>query len=1393
MTQPGAPAALQGYRLQALYTLKRVFAEGLGGTHRFQPEGIEDLDILDPDGTLVEAIQVKSYPNLTLSDLEPEKTNSFFHRAADLLRGKHPPTIQLVNFGAIGPELFQAWQGNKVHRDRVTGKLVDKGFEQDEIEELFEFIKLVPVNEEAVLEETLAPIRELSTGINPENALDLFVAWYYQIAEQRRIVGCAELIGKVNSMSRFLAERYHYHQQWYTTIQPLEAVPMEAERIPQLRDEFYAGVGTRYEHILADLDFPREHKIAEMSRAFRESKVVILHAASGQGKSTLACRYLHDFYPNKWRFAIRRVQDTQQALSIAQALSGFARAVEVPIAVHLDVNPRDGEWPELVRQLGQEPYLEILVTVREEDYRRANISGADLSFANLNLDFDQAEARLIYDRAFSRASQWDFLDFDAAWDAFGGQGPLMEFVYLLTQTETLQQRLSGQIQRIEDEVRGHQSSADGLRLLSLVSLASAYGARLRTRDVIELLRLPAPNATLERFEQEYLLRRTVDGLYLEGLHPIRSQILSGLLIHIDANPWLEIVAQAFPVVLEEDLETFILHALVDEDHRADTERFLDLVTSLQPQTWSGMAGILRSLLWTGAREYVEANQAMLDRANEELGPGWWFAVDLDFTLPGEGPGLGDWWTTMGSLIPPDRQARIKAIRESQTPKDTVFQRSHEWLRSLATTPEPPSTPRDWQHVAEVWYWAARLTPDQLRQDWVQKDNLEASVVDLPLETLADLSFSFHQIDSERHQTWLISHEDTLHRRLAGELAILALETVDTTLKIHFIPSGDVEGDSSDLLHNETVANISLIRRLFPGYGRYGSQGYGFKPAGIELPQGDSTRKEGIPATHLIPRWPVWLSGVVSSIARLRHRPDSWAAYLDMRVGIRRSIVNCLDDMNEGLVKFYRRDKPINILSEHIDLEAWENCRLQLSGEMDLPKPAVDPWGFASETADGSHVQALARQQQIPTAIALQKYKPYLQAQREYFAAFRNFFDQALAVWTTNAQVGKLYPNDPAREVILGKLRELDVETSPHLPVLNLFDARTHLSEYQQHFRTLFAQHLGEDGIAALEKRESEALEMSWALWYYYAYEPWKGAANPRQQVWQWMKAVRRQIVARIQQALETMQTPQQSATLLEYDRNWRALPTLWVVLDVDDPIQLYATVLETLVSALRNAMGNPDNEDLDQYLIQEVCQYVVIIPRVQGRMLDDFVWPLYLLSILQADDIKDRPWAYIPAELPEAVHDDLDLTCWNLPEIHAANRLSRSVMTLRQLTSQISEFQGVPDLTEPGMHRLQTYINEEVSPTLSTSLQTFYDATTNLTGRFNSLPEEQQQNEGNLLAAIRTLVEVQEYVRPGEDDGTCQLDLTDIVDYRQRLEKAYLEVEAVRLLWISDILEQSAT
>jgi len=59
---------------------------------------------------------------------------------------------------------------------------------------------------------------------------------------------------------------------------------------------------------------------------------------------------------------------------------------------------------------------------------------------------------------------------------FGGEGPLLEFVYLVNQNASLRARLRDQVRRLQDEVRTGARSVAELQLLRLVSVAAAYAA-----------------------------------------------------------------------------------------------------------------------------------------------------------------------------------------------------------------------------------------------------------------------------------------------------------------------------------------------------------------------------------------------------------------------------------------------------------------------------------------------------------------------------------------------------------------------------------------------------------------------------------------------------------------------------------------------------------------------------------------------------------------------------------------------------------------------------------------------------------------------------------------------------------------------------------------------------
>ena len=816
MSQRGAPAALGGYRVQALYTLKRIF-DNKKQDVIFQPEGIEDLDIL-VDGSLDHLIQVKRYASLQLSDLSPEKSTSFFHRAITELKDSNPPRITLVNFGDIGPELSGAWQGKTSKKKLIRKKLRNLQYSDADIDKLFANIEIVSLGEDALEREVYRLLQEHLTGIDPDSAFDLLHAWLYGCMERRQPITYEITLEKINIVGRFLAERRDYHDQWFTSILPLETYDMSSMRYGQLRQEFYRGGYTRYEHILADLDFEREQKIAEIAEKFDKSNIVIVHAASGQGKTTLALRYVHDNYPAACRFAITRIEDAQHALNIANALNGHARAIQIPMVVYIDIHPRDVNWTALVGQLAQHESLQVLVTVREEDYRRANVPGEGFQFSALELDFDEAEARLLYERA---RHETGFLDFDSAWDAFRGEGPLLEFVHLLTQNTTLYQRLQGQIQKIEAEVYHEELASIDLHLLRLIAVATAYEARVDTQKLLHHLNLCVPEKTLDHFQKEYLIRVSEEG-YIEGLHAIRSRILVSLLTSPDLHPWLPLAQEVLPLLLEEDLETFLLYGFTDQ-----AENLLPTVVKYQPQTWRGRAGVLQGLLWAGLRNYIAINKNVIEDARKLFGPGWYFLVDLNFAGD-EAPSIEDWWESesLAKLFSQEKITQMRELRSRQTPKDIAFEPMIQWFSQLIEAPAKPVLVADWIGASDLLYWASRLGFNQAGS-WLEDTEMDAAVANVTLPILADLSYALFCYDAERFQTWHKQHESTLESRLAQEYEVLFLEKNEDEdlLTVHFVvEEHKLDPEAKDQLHAAAGERLQLVRQLYPTFEKYGSPG-----------------------------------------------------------------------------------------------------------------------------------------------------------------------------------------------------------------------------------------------------------------------------------------------------------------------------------------------------------------------------------------------------------------------------------------------------------------------------------------------------------------------------------------------------------------------------------------
>ena len=542
---PDASPTYRGYRRQALYVLQRILAAEANVS--LQPEFREDLAVYGPDGELQELVQVKDYSQpLVLSNLDPDGQNSFFVRCAHEIEASPDVKLTLASYGPLGPELKKAVEGNDT-REVVAQKIADHGHVT--AEKALLILKRLQVDScsEAILREEIdAKLSQMVTAINPEEAVDALSFWVLLCSEKAQRITRDDLSKKVLNIGRFLVDMTAHEAEWLSTIRNIEDTIVPSERLPLLREEFHSGVAARYEHIQSELDVVRPVWMQALDEGFASCNVLFVHAPSGQGKTTLAYRYLKERCPGITRYEVKCIENPSHALRIARALGVHVRTLGLPVTVYLDIPPQHEGWLELIKELSFYQDIRILATIREEDWRRANVSGAEFRWHHIEMEFAEQEAREVFEHLTENSSVPQFVGFDEAWQRFGGQGPLLEFVYLITQGGLLRERLKEQIERIQDQVRQDRRNRQELNLLRMVSVASTFSSSLNARRLLKELQFPSSGNPLNLLEKEYLVRTSEDGLFIEGLHPIRSRIIADLLCDPITATWGETARECLP-------------------------------------------------------------------------------------------------------------------------------------------------------------------------------------------------------------------------------------------------------------------------------------------------------------------------------------------------------------------------------------------------------------------------------------------------------------------------------------------------------------------------------------------------------------------------------------------------------------------------------------------------------------------------------------------------------------------------------------------------------------------------------------------------------------------------------------------------------------------------------
>lgn len=1415
-------ATYRGYRRQALYALFRLFDDSLPKGCVIQPEGSEDLAIYDSAGSLIEIVQVKDHSdNLTVSSFKP----LFYERIVPFCAKGSRTIVRIVSYGPIGPDLQNTLSGEPTARSRVLKTLTKyraqvqmqsdsrkepmQRIPEAEAREIIDHIKLTPVVEEGLTNAIIHALSSTVTGVNPQQAFEFLMWWLLTSSETRLRIDRSKAIDKIGRIGKFLSQRAAYHSEWHTTIVPI-APSLDANACDtSLVEEFYRGGRVRFDHVSMDLDVPRDLFLKNIHAGFDSSNVVVIHSASGQGKTTLSYRYAKEFAASDFRLEVLTSSDLRHARQVALALMGHTEAVEVPTLIFLDVRPGDNYWIEVVRALASVVGIRILVAIREEDWTRSRISAADFSFTEVQLSLEKNEAEAIYNRLIARIGHSRHLDFEDAWSQFGERKTLFEFVYFVTQEESLAGRISTQVEALQDSViRGDRGEGE-LELLRLVSVASAYETRLNLKKLLDCCELVAPQRTIELFNNEYLIRVSGDGRIIEGYHSLRSEIIARKLTDPVVHPWSEAASRILPLIVEEDLLGFLLCAFSRNPNASKS--LIAALDGFRPRTWVGIHGVATSLIWNGVKEYSEQNSSLFEEVFKKVNSGWYFILDWDLAQVRGKDGIKCFEELENiSAKFADEANYARSVKARQSDKDAVFSDMRRWLENFTEQPKSADNVHSFITMGELMFWLGHLQINSSLSGAITREVLDQAHEKLPLYKFGEFVLGLRTCASEIYQDWLNSYREDFVNHLRREANILKLDQTDESVVAHYAIDLDRQssvlrsrGDSSiaaeATIHDLTIERVELLRNVFPGKKQYGAIGYGHLLSLFALPW-DDANKPGVHAENLHAKLLTRLNSVALGYAELKYRPENWADYFELLHSLREKVLAAFDDLRQSISMLKDTSTvPCAVSSEK--LTEWNELYREVRQRLLLPKVAVDEWGFITESSIANTVDS-----RIERYSGLQRLSPLRQAVDEYTTSVGNFMSQALncLLLVPNLRVAK---SQSEKNLLLATASKLGIsENSIRLSIVNGFAACTAIEQLQNATRTVFgSEQLPDADLKFFEDERKKFIETisEWCIFI---------DADTRQDV------VRRSIKKspphkrkpkyrtdlsgilhrtrnRVKNALKELRKQDIKAQLLSEKVLWNGMPALWITYDTIHPITSLLAV-EKIWHQLIAAFA-PDRQNIVRMnAIDLLWSSIILVPLVAGKSLEKHALTRFKsVTYLEASALQEHPWQFFPEAIPEDVWQQLGLDHWEVQPVWSFfDRFASAYYSLIHHVEHMSDFNRLPgELDDFGLSILQSYLNHEATRA-QPLMQEVLDNCAAILRMFPEIDDHVIESRPNICQCMQILVDMKEAIMPAQDlSEQITLSIDNISDWRDRLIAGILQLGVARYLWIADSLDFGAT
>lgn len=1206
----GAVSALRGYRNQFLYTLLRVFhhttKEGV-----FRPEGeYEDLDIYDSSNKLTEIIQVKDYNGtLTLYNILSSKESTLIRRAIKAYKQGLQPIIKLISFGEVNDQIKNLAQASYSEKTKniLKKKHKLKAHEITFLEENFEY---EVVDEEKLKEDVLAAIKEWDTFTDSQMTLDLLLYWTYLVAENQTTITPADFKEQFYKICKFGNERSAFYHSYQTLIKPFDK-NLEIENQTLLQANFYQGIAAKYEHILADVDVVREDKLVLLKEKFRKTNIVFIHGASGQGKSTLAYRYLHNCCCDEAVFELKHTPgNIVEVYQMIEALEGISKGINFPVTLYIDVEPGNKEWINILTELATKKHFNFLVTIREEDWNSIEVTD-QFEFGDVGLTLVENEAELIYDSLSAHQTDLKFIDFNDAWTTFGGEGPLLEFVYLITQHQSLSAKLKSQINNIRKEA--NELSKEKIKLLRYISLADAYGAKVKFKDLAQSLNLSDIVFLVEQLQNEYLIKFTESKSHLIGLHPIRSTIIKDLLFDDEINVEAEYALQAIPFIDDGSLLIFLRNAFTQGKLEATT--LLDWLKSFSPASWQAYYLILKSLLWKGVYDYVQENIPVLEQIYNRHKGGWLLIIDFDLAnVSKDASGVLERFG-----LAKDEDAK------KLSDKSKVLQYAIEWLKNIPQIRFKPSSKAEWEALSMVIFWCIHFDNSSIKVDFGQFDYV--NLASQPLWLQSQVLYALKSFNTEsRLQVEKV--EEAFLDKLSIEHQVISINKTDDTISCHNIfditqdAESNEEGD--DIINNKLMGIIRLLRFAFPEKEHYKVQGVGHKFSFI--PELYDFSKKEITQTNLHLKPLVDINSTFINLFEHLKRPLSWQEYANQLLHWREKYTYALEKILNVLVAIHKH-RNHNPLIEFVTGDQLPNS-LTIHRPK-LPQNISDKWGDLGESGPkDSEKSSVATKQYQTLHKKLSKYASSIQV---FMNNFSNSIGNRLAE-------------------IKGKEEDSKIWLLEHL-----LEASEALNDFQQLFDMHFSKFVGRRDLTNIERLENECITAIHYLYRHFLYN--RGfitEKNVRKYAARQINETGNKLKKKIRDALTKLSKETDNQLRVDFDEENKNCLIIYNVKQVSSVF----VALENIYNKLFEAMGQPAYDSIKYSYVKLKLSKFIIVPLVLGKSLQG-----QCLNIT-SNTIREKPIHEIGVlelnaqEIPHEIISKYEISSWK-QKLSAFNNLDK--------------------------------------------------------------------------------------------------------------------------------------